>query len=145
MTTYRTVVSEDIGRWGVTIVREGPGPEDVMGHHSGDQLVAVVVNGDRELAARICALLNGEGKPALLPNPPVMTQQEFEEVRTALQRAIAADSCTCSTGTAAGTAPDPFCPVHRGRRARGPKPPPVGPGCICDGSGRTCPRHGVVL
>ncbi len=51
-----------------------------------------------------------------------------------------ADSCTC---TKAG--PDPACPVHHGRRARGPKPPPVGPGCICDGSGRTCPRHGAVL
>lgn len=40
---------------------------------------------------------------------------------------------------------DPDCVVHRGRRARGPKPPPVGPGCICDGSGRTCPRHGAVI
>jgi transcriptional regulator with XRE-family HTH domain len=51
-----------------------------------------------------------------------------------------ADSCTCSI---VGPAAD--CPVHRGRRARGPKPPPVGPGCICDGSGRTCPRHGAVI
>lgn len=51
-----------------------------------------------------------------------------------------ADSCTC---TKAG--PDPDCVVHQGRRARGPKPPPVGKGCICDGSGRTCPRHGAVL
>lgn len=51
-----------------------------------------------------------------------------------------ADSCRC---TKAG--PDPACPVHQGRRARGPKPPPVGPGCICDGSGRTCPRHGAVI
>lgn len=44
---------------GVTIVREGPGPEDVMGHRSGDELVAVVVNGDQALAERICAALNG--------------------------------------------------------------------------------------
>lgn len=51
-----------------------------------------------------------------------------------------ADSCTC---TKAG--PDPACVVHEGRRARGPKPPPVGEGCICDGSGRTCPRHGAVI
>lgn len=49
------------------------------------------------------------------------------------------DSCTC---TVAG--PDPACPVHQGRRARGPKPPNP-PGCICDGSGRTCLRHGAVL
>lgn len=41
--------------------------------------------------------------------------------------------------------PDPDCPVHAGRRPRGPKPPPVGPGCVCDGSGRTCPRHGAVI
>jgi hypothetical protein len=49
------------------------------------------------------------------------------------------DSCTCGL---AGS--DPACLVHEGRKARGPKPPPLGPGCICDGSGRTCPRHGVV-
>jgi hypothetical protein len=57
-----------------------------------------------------------------------------------LTPATPADSCTC---TKAG--PDPACPVHLGRRARGPKPPPAGPGCICDGSGRTCPRHGAVI
>lgn len=51
----------------------------------------------------------------------------------------AADSCTCRGK------PDPKCVVHHGRQARGPKPPPVGPGCICDGSGRTCPRHGAVI
>lgn len=53
---------------------------------------------------------------------------------------LVGDSCSC---TKAG--PDPGCVVHHGRRARGPKPPPLGPGCICDGSGRACPRHGVVL
>jgi hypothetical protein len=41
--------------------------------------------------------------------------------------------------------PDPDCPVHQGRRPKGPKPPPLGPGCVCDGSGRTCPRHGAVI
>lgn len=51
-----------------------------------------------------------------------------------------ADSCSCTK-----VGPDPACPVHQGRRARGPKPPPVGEGCICDGSGRTCPRHGAVI
>jgi hypothetical protein len=51
------------------------------------------------------------------------------------------DSCTCPFLSGA----DPACPVHQGRKARGPKPPALGPGCICDGSGRTCPRHGVVL
>jgi hypothetical protein len=49
------------------------------------------------------------------------------------------DSCTCIKA-----GPDPGCVVHQGRRARGPKPPNP-PGCICDGSGRTCPRHGAVL
>lgn len=50
------------------------------------------------------------------------------------------DSCLCDIAELGAD-----CPVHQGRRARGPKPPPVGPGCICDGSGRTCPRHGTVL
>jgi hypothetical protein len=53
-----------------------------------------------------------------------------------------ADSCTCSFLPGGD---DPLCPVHQGRRARGPKPPPLGEGCICDGSGRTCPRHGAVI
>ena len=51
------------------------------------------------------------------------------------------DSCTCPFLSGA----DPGCPVHQGRRPRGPKPPPLGEGCICDGSGRTCPRHGAVI
>lgn len=80
MSEYRTG-----NHWGVTIVREGEqgslfgldaGPpaehggicnwpvETCKGHADGDrgddQLVAVVVNGDRQLAERICRLLNGE-------------------------------------------------------------------------------------
>lgn len=51
--TYRTG-----NHWGVTIVREGTQPFDNSGHRPDAQLVAVVVNGDRELAERICALLN---------------------------------------------------------------------------------------
>jgi hypothetical protein len=54
---------------------------------------------------------------------------------------LVADSCTCPFLSGR----DPDCPVHQGRRARGPKPPPLGEGCICDGSGRTCPRHGAVI
>jgi hypothetical protein len=54
-----------------------------------------------------------------------------------------ADSCTCEYRPNGG--PDPNCPVHHGRRARGPKPPPARPGCVCDGSGRACPRHGAVI
>lgn len=54
--------------WGVTIVREGdefvqgrlqPDGPVVPPRRVGDQLVAVVVNGDRALAERICDLLNG--------------------------------------------------------------------------------------
>jgi hypothetical protein len=59
--------------------------------------------------------------------------------------ALPADSCTCPPPSGPRTMPDPLCVVHRGRRAKGPKPPPLGPGCICDGSGRTCPRHGAVI
>lgn len=57
----------------------------------------------------------------------------------------APDSCTCPATVVSTNQPDPDCPVHHGRRARGPKPSPVGPGCICDGSGRTCRRHGAVI
>jgi hypothetical protein len=47
--------------WGVTIIREGTLPTDASCYRrDDDQLVAVVVNGDRELAERICALLNAE-------------------------------------------------------------------------------------
>lgn len=106
------------------------------------ELVAVVVNGDQALAERICVLLNGP------PYPPRCT---FERgVRGCMcepwpdcRNTVPADSCTCEYRPNGGT--DPNCPVHHGRRARGPKPPPVGPGCICDGSGRTCPRHGAVI
>lgn len=57
----------------------------------------------------------------------------------------ATTACICLTVHRSVGIPDPACTVHQGRRARGPKPPPLGPGCICDGSGRTCPRHGAVL
>jgi hypothetical protein len=58
---------------------------------------------------------------------------------------ITVNSCTCPPPSGPSTMPDPLCVVHQGRRARGPKPPPLGEGCICDGSGRTCPRHGAVI
>lgn len=63
MTTYRTG-----NHWGITIVREGdvltqgrmePTGPVLPPRRVGDQLVAVIVNGDQELAERICALLNG--------------------------------------------------------------------------------------
>jgi len=47
------------GGWGVTIVREGVLPTDASGYRrDDDELVAVVTNGDRALAERICELLN---------------------------------------------------------------------------------------
>ena len=58
---------------------------------------------------------------------------------------VVVDSCTCPPPDGPRTMPDPLCVVHQRRRARGPKPPPLGPGCNCDGSGRTCPRHGAVI
>ncbi len=51
--TYRTGA-----HWGTTIVRKGTGPVDDMGHRSGDELVAVVTNGDDRLAELICQRLN---------------------------------------------------------------------------------------
>jgi hypothetical protein len=55
MSTYRTG-----NHWGVTIVATADAPWPVGMEHPDDRLVAVVVNGDRELADRICALLNGD-------------------------------------------------------------------------------------
>lgn len=158
--TYRTG-----NHWGVTIVREGdPGRfccnrGDHPGH-SGDELVAVVVNGDQALAERICALLNGSDRQVSASISPQSDEHApardsgYAEVQTGAEDGpcvglcagcspdcgLVGDSCSCSI-----VGPDPGCVVHHGRRARGPKPPPVGPGCICDGSGRTCPRHGAVL
>jgi hypothetical protein len=134
MDTYRTG-----NHWGVTIVRQGERTPE--GHIVGpDELVAVVVNGDQALAERIVALLN---RAEAGPRPITVTLAEptpgdVAAFRSAVRRALGS-SCTCDA------TPDPNCPVHHGRRARGPKPEPVGPGCICDGSGRTCPRHGAVL
>lgn len=131
MATYRTG-----NHWGVTIVREGAFPE---GEHdpASDQLVAVVVNGDQALAERICALLNGDDRDPDMDAMIAMQNWDAHEHNEP------ADSCTCVYRPNGG--PDPACIVHQGRRARGPKPPPLGPGCICDGSGRTCPRHGAVM
>lgn len=79
--------------------------------------------------ARARELLSGQPGPR--PIRPAHSEPSVEDW----------DSCTCPFLSGR----DPACPVHQGRRARGPKPPPVGEGCICDGSGRTCPRHGAVL
>lgn len=61
MSLYRTG-----GHLGVTIVRESDAPLDDSGHRPDAELVAVVVNGDTEIAARICDLLNAD--PPALPN-----------------------------------------------------------------------------
>lgn len=54
MTTYRTG-----NNWGVTIIREGHGEPNASNcGRVDDQLVAVVVNGDQDLAERICERLN---------------------------------------------------------------------------------------
>lgn len=45
------------GHWGVTVVREGVQPPDKDGCRPDAELVAVVVNGDRELAQRIADAL----------------------------------------------------------------------------------------
>jgi hypothetical protein len=107
-----------------------------------------------ELAPIIRRIQQGAAQPGpVLPTAKVPTPEEFEELRAAFHDGYfrerlgiwpdpepPADSCACTI-----VGPEPACPVHHGRRARGPKPPPVGPGCICDGSGRTCPRHGTVI
>lgn len=124
--TYRTG-----GHWGITIVREGTQPADERGRRPDDELVAVTMN-DPQLAERICALLNAADDPETGPCVGLCAGCPPD-------CGLVGDSCSC---TIAG--PDPGCVVHQGRRARGPKPPNP-PGCTCDGSGRTCPRHGAVI
>jgi hypothetical protein len=162
VTTYRVGTHH-----GVTINREGDGHRcDRPGHDCArGHLVAVVTDGDQELAERICAALNdrepedgpvatGETVHLIFDGSTVTSccwRTPFElphghRLTVDISKAtcaghLPADSCTCPFLSGA----DPACPVHQGRRARGPKPPPLGPGCICDGSGRTCPRHGAVL
>jgi hypothetical protein len=138
MATYRVD-----NHHGVTIVEEGNGGRCGRPGHDCDRghLVAVVVDGGQELAERICALLN-----AYMPSECTRVgEHNCDGEWRNHDRYEATDSCTCPPPSGPRTMPDPLCVVHRGRRARGPKPPPLGPGCICDGSGRTCPRHGAVI
>lgn len=68
MTTYRTEVSSELGRWKLAIVREGtevftqgrmePNGPVLPPTGRRSELVAVVVNGDQELAEDICFRLN---------------------------------------------------------------------------------------
>lgn len=53
MTAYRTG-----SHWGTTIIRQGTQPADESGHRPDDELVAMVTNGDPDLAEHICFLLN---------------------------------------------------------------------------------------
>lgn len=135
VSTYRTG-----GHWRRTIVRVGTQRPDADGRRPDDFLICTVDSAATELAERICRLLNADEREPCPHGHPGGERCG----PCAFDRAIpAADSCTCVYRPNGGL--DPNCVVHHGRRARGPKPPPVGPGCICDGSGRTCPRHGVVL
>lgn len=140
MTTYRT----DNHWGGQTIIRVGAQPPAADGRRPDDQLVALVDSSAPDgLAERICTLLNGDARPD--PAPCSLhtgwadKDGRWIECSPDCLGNQAADSCTCRGE------PDPNCVVHHGRRARGPKPPPLGHGCICDGSGRTCPRHGAVI
>lgn len=162
MTTYRTG-----SHWGVTIVREGAdaahlfgldagpqgkhGPachwpaETCTGHPSGaladDQLVAVVVNGDRALAERICALLNGYQRQVRM----VQHGRELlgDAPQTGPASTVAAqDGSAVPTGTPDG---------HRGPDGRFWGEHPPHPTCIDLGGdlrnwtcGPQCP-HGAVI
>lgn len=111
--------------------------------YRGEQYIGVMFTA--EDAALAVEALNGRATLKLMTPADLTPEQAAEFARQYLAAFPVADSCTCAPPYRSSTAPDPACPVHQGRRARGPKPPPLGPGCICDGSGRTCPRHGTVL
>lgn len=64
--------------WGVTIVRSGgESPERA----DGDELVAVVVNGDTGIAQRICDLLNAEDPPASHGEFSLLNEAEHRAAR----------------------------------------------------------------
>jgi hypothetical protein len=117
--TYRTG-----NHWGVTIVRDGV-PLGENGATVGDQLVAVVVNGDQVLAERICTLLN-EGR---------LVDDALDLLRYALH--LRQHGERAPGGNETWRAFDRRCEAFLCAAD--------GPGCICDGSGRTCPRHGAVI
>lgn len=134
MSTYRVGTHH-----GVTICREDddhrcdrPGHDCARGH-----LVAVVVNGDVELAGRICALLNADdGTTDVIRN--------LATVREAAESLIA-DRCTNERQSPhrAGSRPNMCATCSEASAA---------PASTCEGcnrarqkSGRTCPRHGAVI
>lgn len=122
MTTYRAGTHH-----GVTICREGDGHRcDLDGHDcERGHLVAVVVNGDRALAERICALLNG----GYTPDVDHMRGAAEALAQVAERIANAADDFDAST-------------IATLRLILEATTAELG---ICDGSGRTCPRHGAVI
>jgi len=73
--------------WGVTIVREGDDASCCHrgvrhpGHRHGE-LVAVVVNGDQELAERICALLNASDGVAAQCTEDTWSWEHFNDQQT---------------------------------------------------------------
>jgi hypothetical protein len=152
MSEYRTG-----NHWGVTVVREGTQPIDASGHRPDAELVAVVTNGDRDLAERICALLNASDRSLVdsvaTTGNPLCGWCVAEGYLCPVHAAPPADSCNDETECDCGhdgldemfhLTPCPIA-VRRIARRNRPHPGPVGPGCVCDGSGRTCPRHGAVL
>jgi hypothetical protein len=84
--TYRTD-----NHHGVTIVREGVAPRpgsNLEQAGSSAELVAVVVNGDQELAERICALLNGERPGVVIDLPADLTAEEMAKFVAAFNRSV---------------------------------------------------------
>jgi hypothetical protein len=106
--------------------------------YRGDQYIGVMFTA--EDAALVVEALNGRA-PALCLTWIGEAARMCELRHGHGGECAPADSCTGCTAAKG----NPDCPVHQGRKPRGPKPPPLGPGCICDGSGRTCPRHGAVI
>ncbi len=73
MVNYRTG-----NHWGTTIILTGSGQPDDQGRKQDDQLVAVIMNNDKELAERIVRALNSTENVAppipALPAPPVKVE-----------------------------------------------------------------------
>lgn len=103
--------------------------------HDGRPAIATVMGMLRDAAAE----LGVDGVDQVSASPAT----ETDEIHSGVGQDVPNDLGGCEGRCA--FKPDPDCPVHAGRRPKGPKPPPVGPGCVCDGSGRTCPRHGAVI
>lgn len=94
-------------------------PHQPQNVYRGEQYIGVMFTA--EDAALVVEALNGRKRLTLMTAADMTPEQAEQFARDYLAAFPVADSCTCVYRPNGGA--DPACPVHQGRRARGPKPP----------------------